>query len=500
MGIRTCATVKKTSQEQETEAGPSNQHGSISIDQILGAAAGTYTVSFLELPEVGAFDDSYSNNFYHFMDSKIEALDVAKPDTKVYMLRNAESVVIVKRALGEILRQVISLSVETSSDEQQSLKNYAATKKICYSSIKSLEFSPKSEFIEGVKVACGTEQTAQLAKDDVPSCATHTLMCATINIDLDGTEVKGSWSLYTKTAFIDESTPLKYAIGLKMEVAEIGNRHARNNLLIYERSLPSNITGEPLWADVIDLFKLQAAEWGMIRQSITPEPLTVRGEKRKSQHQPEIHASPDIHASSSEAFNSSSDQANSPTSNTSTDRTSASPQPVAGAPRSSDNSRPIKRSRNGNEMGLLEGGTGMRRYLPSSIQPPANRISQNDHMHPARSISEIVRSPSTTDAPSRMPAQVSAQADESFSGAQVAPSRQGMLIANNERPYQETISELTQPSRTFSAPSNMPRQEQLRLLRESRLLRQPTEEELAPHKRNVMSKWKPSFPVGKESS
>ncbi|TGO38220.1 hypothetical protein BHYA_0079g00210 [Botrytis hyacinthi] len=538
MGNKTCATGKMISQEQETEATPSKQRRSIPIDQILGAAAGKYTVSFSKLPEVIASDDPYYNDFYHFMDAQIEVLDAndAKPNKKVYMLRNEESSAIVRMASGEMLQQFIALSLDTSSDAQQSLENYVATKKICYSSIKSLEFAPKSQFVEEVKGARGTEQTAQLAKDDVPACATHTLMCATIKSDLDGTEVKGSWSLYTKTAFVDRSTPLKYAIGLKIEVAEIGDRHARDNLLIYERSLASNITGEPLWADILDLFKLQAAEWGMTtsiqdppacqtstsaslsnqqqsdteeqwltsgpaqgqraqtRQSITPEPRKARGEKRKRQEQPELPASPGIRASSSEAFNSSSDQGNSPTSNTSTDRTSVSPQPIAGAPRLSDNSRPIKRSREGYEMGMLERGTGMERSLPSSMQPPVDRISQNDHMHPARSSSEIVRSPFTTETPSRMPAQVSAQADESFLGGQVALSRQGMLLPNNGRPYQYTISELTQPSRTFSAQSNMPRQVQ------ARLLRQPTEEELAPHKPYVTSRWKRSFPVEKKSS
>ncbi|TGO13559.1 hypothetical protein BTUL_0067g00010 [Botrytis tulipae] len=544
MGNRTCATGKKNSQEQETEATPSNQRRAISIDQILGAAAGKYTVSFSKLPEVGAFDDPYHNDIYHYMDAQIEALGVKdqKPDKKVYMLRNEDSVVIVKMALGELLRQFIALSLEISSDARQSLKNFAVIKNIRHDSIKSLEFAPKSHFVEKVKVARGTEQTAQLAKDDVPACATHALMCATTQNDLNGTEVKGSWSLYTKTAFVDRSTPLKYAIGLKIEVAEIGDRHARDNQLIYERSLPSNITGEPLWADILDLFKIQAAEWGMntsiedpptcqtstsaspsnqqqidteeqwpvsepvqgqrarTGQSITPEPLTVRGEKRKRQEQPEIHASPLICASSSEAFNSSSSQAfnsssdkgNSPTSNTSTDKTSVSPQPVAGAPRLSDDSRRIKRSKNGHEMGSLEGGTGMKKSLPSSIQPPTDRISQDDHMHPVRSPSEIVRSPFTTETQCRMPAQVSGQADESFPGAQVAPSRQGMLLANNGRPYQYTISELTQPSRTFPAQSNKPKQVQ------ARLLRQPTAEELAPYIPYVASRWKRSFPAEKK--
>ncbi|TGO51507.1 hypothetical protein BOTNAR_0354g00080 [Botryotinia narcissicola] len=537
MEKKTCATGKMISQEQETEATRSNQRRFIPIAQILGAADGKYTVSFSNL-ESNVFDSPSDTELYDCMATAIADLDAksVKPDTKLFMLRNEESLVIVRMALGEMLRKLIALSLDTSSDARKSLKDFVVTKNISYSSIKSLEFAPKSQFLKEVKVARGTEQTAQLAKDDVPPCATHTLMRATINSDLDGTEAKGSWSLYTKTAFIDESTPLKYAIGLKMEVAEIGDRQARDNQLIYERSLPSNITGEPLWADILDLFKIQAAEWGMTTsiqdpltfqtstsaspsnqqqidteeqwpvsgpvqgqraqagQSIMPEPLTVRGKKRKRQEKPEIHATPVIRASSSEAFNSSSDKGNSPTSDTSTDRTSVSPQPVAGAPRFSDESSRIKRSKNEHGMGSLEGGTGMKKSLPSSIQPPTDQSSPNDHMHPARAPSEIVRSPITTETQNRMPAQVSGQADESFPGAQVAPSRQGMLLANNGTPYQYTISELTQPSRTFSAQSKMPKQVQ------ARLLRQPTAEELAPYIPYVASRWKRSFPAEKKSS
>ncbi|KAF7944655.1 uncharacterized protein EAE97_005288 [Botrytis byssoidea] len=537
MEKKTCATGKMISQEQETEATRSNQRRFIPIAQILGAADGKYTVSFSDL-ESNVFDSPSDTELYDCMATAIADLDAknAEPDTKLFMLRNEESLIIVRMALGEMLRKLIALSLDTSTDARKSLKDFAAIKNIPYSSIESLEFAPKSQFLKEVKVASGTEQTAQPAKDDVPPCATHTLMHATINSDLDGTEAKGSWSLYTKTAFIDESTPLKYAIGLKMEVAEIGDRLARDNQLIYERSLPSNITGEPLWADILDLFKIQAAEWAVTTstqdpltfqtstsaspsnqqqidteeqwpvsgpvqgqraqtgQSITPEPLTVRGKKRKRQEKPKIHATPVIRASSSETSNSSSDKGNSPTSNTSTDRTSVSPQPVAGAPQLSDDSRRIKRSKNEHEMGSLEGGTGMKESLPSSIQPPTDQISANDHMHPARSPSEIVRSPITTETQNRMPAQVSGQADESFPGAQVASFRQGMLLANNGTPYQYTISELTQPSRTFSAQSNMPKQVQ------ARLLRQPTAEELAPYIPYVASRWKRSFPAENKSS
>ncbi|KAF7939465.1 hypothetical protein BELL_0060g00070 [Botrytis elliptica] len=509
MGNKTCATGKKTSREQETEVTPANQPMYISINRILGAAPGKYTVSFSKLPEVGSYADDFDNHIYHYFDAEIEALDAKKAESekvKVYMLRNEESLAMLRTVLGEMLQQFIALSLDTSSDARQSLENYAKTKQIRHSSMKSLEFAPKSQFTEEkVKVARETEQTAQSTKDDVPACATHNLMCATNESDLNGTTVEGSWSLFTKTTFIDESTPLKYAIGLEIEVAKIGDRYARDNLLIYERSLPSNIAGEPLWADVLDLLKLQAAEWGLtasIQDPPTPEPRTVRGEKRKRQQQPELHASPAILASSSEASNSSSDQGNSPTSNTSTDRTSVSPKPVVGAPRLSDNSRPIKRSRNGYEMGLLEAGTGMRKSsplgvqarLPSSMQPPMGRISQNDHMHPARSPSEIVRSPSTTETQNRMPVQVRAEADESSFDAPITFYRQGVLLVNNERPYQYPISELIQPSRTFSAQSNMPPPVQIRLSR------QPTEVELAPCEDFVNSRWVRSFPAEKKSS
>ncbi|KAF7887094.1 uncharacterized protein EAF02_003741 [Botrytis sinoallii] len=505
MGNKTSATGKKTSREQETEVTPANQRMSIPIDRILGAAPGKYTVSFSKLPEVGSYDDDFDNHYYHYFDAQIEALDAKKAESekkmKVYMLRNEESLTMLRMVLGEMLQQFIALSLDTSSDARQSLENYVKTKQIRHSSMKSLEFAPKSQFTEEkVKVARETEQTAQSTKDDVPACATHNLMCATDESNLNGTTVEGSWSLYTKTTFIDESTPLKYAIRLEIEVAKIGDRYARDNLLIYERSLPSNIAGEPLWADILDLFKLQAAEWGMtasIQDPPTPDPRTVRGEKRKRQQQPELHASPVILASSSEASNSSSDQGNSPTSNTSTDRTSVSPKPVVGAPQLPDNSRPIKRSRNGYEMGLLEAGTGMRKSsplgvqarLPSSMQPPMGRISQNNHMHPARSPSEIVRSPSTTETQNRMPVQVRAEADESSFDAPITLYRQGVLLVNNERPYQYPISELIQPSRTFSAQSNMPPPVQIRLSR------QPTEAELAPCEEFVSSRWKRSFPV-----
>ncbi|KAF7931732.1 uncharacterized protein EAE98_004468 [Botrytis deweyae] len=509
MGNKTCATGKKTSREQETEVTPANQPMYISIDRILGAAPGKYTVSFSKLPEVGSYADDFDNHIYHYFDAEIEALDAKKAESekvKVYMLRNEESLAMLRTVLGEMLQQFIALSLDTSSDARQSLENYAKTKQIRHSSMKSLEFAPKSQFTEEkVKVARETEQTAQSTKDDVPACATHNLMCATNESDLNGTTVEGSWSLFTKTTFIDESTPLKYAIGLEIEVEKIGDRYARDNLLIYERSLPSNIAGEPLWADITDLFALQAAEWGItasIQDPPTPEPRTVRGEKRKRQQQPELHASPVILASSSEASNSSSDQGNSPTSNTSTDRTSVSPKPVVGAPRLSDNSRPIKRSRNVHEMGLLEAGTGMRESsplgvqarLPSSMQPPMGRISQNDHMHPARSPSEIVRSPSTTETQNRMPVQVRAEADESSFDAPITLYRQGVLLVNNERPYQYPISELIQPSRTFSAQSNMPPPVQIRLSR------QPTEVELAPCEEFVNSRWVRSFPAEKKSS
>ncbi|TGO64893.1 hypothetical protein BCON_0005g00920 [Botryotinia convoluta] len=547
MGNKTCATGKKTSREQKTEATPANQRRSIPIDQILGAA-GKYTVSLSNLPAVFVSDNPFDTDIYNLLDAEIEVIDTkanAEANTKVYMLRNEDSLAIVRMALGELLQQPIAhLSLDTSSDARQSLENYVATKKTGYSFIKSLEFAPKSQFVEEeVKVVRGTEQTVQLAKDGVPVCATHTLMCATIKSDLNGTEVKGSCLLYTKTTFIDAITPLKYAIGLEIQVAEIGDRRARSGLLTYERSLPSNVAREPIWADVLDLFKLQAAEWDIntriqdpptcqrstsaslsnqqqsdteeqwpisgpvqgqraqTRQSITPEPRTVRGEKRKRQ-QPELHASPVILASSSEASNSSSDHGNSPISNTSTDRTSVSPQPVAGAPRLSNNSRPIKRSRNGYEMGLLEGGTGMKKSspsrgqarLPSSMQPRIDRISHNDHMHPARSPSEIERSPFTTETQNRMPAQVSAQARGSSVEEEIALHRQAMLLANNERPFQYPISELTQPSRTLSAQSDMRTQVQ------ARLLRKPTEAELAPHRRRVLSVWKSAFPIEKKFS
>ncbi|KAF5874439.1 uncharacterized protein Bfra_004446 [Botrytis fragariae] len=548
----TTGVLAVTGRNPKTEATPATQRMSVSIDQLISSAGGKYTVFLSDLPEVFVSDQPFDTEFYHLLDHEIEVMDTkaAKANTKVFMLRNEESLAIVRMALGELLQQSIAhLSLDTSSDARQSLEHYVTTRNIGSSLIKSLAFAPESQFVkEEIKVVRGTEQTVRLAKDSIPVPAKHTIMGNTINSDLNGTEVKGSYSLYTKTTFLDPTTPLKYAIGLEIQVAEVGDRRVRRGLLNYERSLPSNIVGEPLWADILDLLKMQATEWDIntriqdsstcqtstltslsnqqqsdkeengteeqwpisgpvqrqrarTRQSITPELRRVRGEKRKRQQQPELHSS-GIFASSSEEPNFSSDHGKSPMSNTSTESTSISPHLVAGEPRFSDNSMPIKRSKNGYEMVLPEGGTGMKKSSPlrgqarltSILQPLMQQISQNDHMHPARSPSDIVRSPFTTETQSSMPAQVSAQAHESTVAAEIAIHRQGMLLASNERPYQYLISELTQPSRTFSAQNNMPTPVQTRLLRE------PTEAELAPYRKKVNGLWKSAFPVEKKSS
>ncbi|KAF7900466.1 uncharacterized protein EAF01_007768 [Botrytis porri] len=543
MGKKTCATGKRNSREQKTEATPAIQQTSIPIDQIL-SPTGNYTVSLAYLPPVFDSREPFDVSAFTALTAGAENID-RQEKRKSRMRMTQGSSFIVKMALREMLQQsIVHLSLETSPGARTSVPTKDADKP----EIKLLLFASKSQFVveegeEDAKVVRGKEQIVKPARDGDLEFAKHTFKCRAINIDLNGIEVEGSYSLYTKTSFVNANTPLKYAIGLEIMVTEVGKRIARDNLLTYERSLPSQIAGEPVWADIIDLLKLQATEWdtntgnqdppafqtststspsnqqqndkeeqlpssgpvqgqrARTRQSITPEPRSVRGEKRKQQQQPELHASPVIFVSSSEANNSSSDQANSPISNASTDRTSVSPQLLAEPSRLSGNSRPIKRSRNGYEMGSLEGGTGMKKSSPSRkqarlplMQPLMNQISQNDHMHPARSPSEIVRSRVTTETQHRMPAPVSDQAQGSSAAEQIAVHKQGMLLANSERPYQEIISPLTQPLRTFSAQSNMPTQ------MGTRLLRKPTEAELAPHRERVHSMWKSAFPFGRKSS
>ncbi|TEY41036.1 hypothetical protein BOTCAL_0406g00050 [Botryotinia calthae] len=531
IGIITSAKGKEIPREQRNEATSAAQPTIIRVDQIR-SLAGRYTISLSNLPDIIHYEESSDEDIFHTLDAAIQAIDakIAAGTDKVYMPRDNDSRTMVEMALRAILqRSIARLSLDISSDARKSLEDYAASKNISHSSIKSLEFAPESQFVEEeIKAVGGSKQTVRLAKDGVPACATHKFMWDTIECNLNGIEVKGSYSLYTKTTFTNATTPLKYAIELKTQVAEIGNHRARSGLLTYERPLPSNVAGEPRWADVLDLFELQAAEWSLntriqgsptsqtltsttlsnkqqngtkrsdakesdveqqlpfsrpvqgqrakAGQQLTPEQQKGRGDKRKREQQPELHASPVISTSSS-GDSSPLSNSSSQISNATTGTMSVSPRPVAELSRLLDISQPSKRSRNGYG------------------QPPMNRIYQNDHMHPARSPSESVRSPIATATQNLMPAQVSTQDSRLHVVDAMSLHRQAMLLyANNPRPYKYPTSESTQPSRTLSTRSDMPTQMQ------AQLLRTPTEAELAPHREQVLSVWKSSFPKEKKSS
>ncbi|ATZ51749.1 hypothetical protein BCIN_07g03330 [Botrytis cinerea B05.10] len=544
-GIITSAKGKEVSREQRNEATSAAQPTIIRADQIR-SLAGKYTISLSNLPEIIHYDEAFEDDIFHALDAAISAIDtkIAEGAGKAEMPRNNESRTMVEMALPAILQKSIArLSLENPSDARKSFENYAGN--IGNSSGNSLPFAPESQFVkEETKVVDGTKQTVRLVNDGVPACATHTFRLDKIECGLDGIEVKGSYSMYTKTTFTNATTPLKYAIGLEIQVAEIGNNRVRGGLLNYERPLPSNPAGVPRWADILDLFKLQAAEWGLntriqglptsqtststslsnkqqndtkrseakesdIEQQMPfsrlvqgqgakagqPQQQKGRGDKRKRQHQPELHASPIISTSSS-GDSSPSSNSSSQISNATTGTMSVSPRKVAEFSRLADNPPPPKRPKNGYRVGSLKRGTSMMDASSLMGQPPMNRISQNDHMHPARSLSESVRSPIAT---------ANATAAENLMPTQVTPLDSGMdafqlhklamlQYVNNPRPYEYPTSESPQPSRTLSTRSDIPTQIQ------ARLLRPPTEAELAPHREQVLSVWKSSFPKEKKSS
>ncbi|KAF7956746.1 hypothetical protein EAE96_004073 [Botrytis aclada] len=547
MGNKTCATGKKTSREQKTEATPATQEASIPTDQDRFPDE-NYKLDFLDMEQVYVSpEDADDLSTYRFFEKEIDFLDVEKREgqDELYMRRNQQSLNIMQMALRRILQHAMALLLQdTSPDARKSLENYVATN-TTGTMINPLKFATKSQWVEEIGVVHRTEKPVQMVKYDFSEAAMHKLWGKTVEFGLNGTEIKGSYWLYTKTICLDAITPLKYAIVLETQVAKVGNRRARGGALKYERSLPSNIAGEPRWADILDLFKLQAEELGVrttiqhpptnqtstsaslsnqqqsdtkeqwstsgpvqgqkaqTGKPITPEPQKVCGEKRKRQQESELHPSPVSFASSSETFNSSSDNGNSPTSNASTDRTSASPQSVSVSPRLSDNSRSIKRSRNGNEVGSRKEGTSMKKSsplrwqasLPSSTQPIMDGISRDDHMHPSRSPYEIVRPPFTTEPQNCGPTQVSAQAHELSLEEQIAEYEQGKLRANSDRPYEYyPDSGLTQSSRTSSTQSDMLTQVQ------GRPSRKPTEAELAHYRRKVLDILKRPLPDGKKSS
>ncbi|CAD6443601.1 3c068ac8-5ff7-49b7-a561-82843fb37e43-CDS [Sclerotinia trifoliorum] len=175
---------------------------------------------------------------------------------------NQDLVMGVMRQLLE--NSIAHFSLDTSSNTRQNLEYYQKTPNLSYHAGNLTQFASKSQFSNPVNVITdGTEGAAgpsTTVKDKAKINPTSVILYEPIKGLFDGRSMMGNCTMYTRTIFVDANSPLRYAVGFRIENVMIDGRNAQG-MLTYERSLPTGIQGEPRWSDICDVLKSQHAEW-----------------------------------------------------------------------------------------------------------------------------------------------------------------------------------------------------------------------------------------------